>query len=68
VDGEAHGVEVELEEDAGNRTRVNLQLLHVVRYGVLVSMQGSAAWSNVGGGDHVHVVLVGDETIIGNLV
>ena len=62
MDGKAHGVEVELEEDAGNRTRVDLQLLHVVRYRVLVGMQGGTAWSNVSGGDHMHVILVGDET------
>ncbi len=57
---DAERVEVEFEEDSGGATVV-LNLTRVVRYGVLVRVERDTAGCDVGCGDDVEEILVGDE-------
>ena len=57
VYGQAHGVQVELEEDARD-TLAMLDNLRVVRHAVLCCLQWVRTWSNVSCRDHIEVVLI----------
>lgn len=66
MDRDNHWVQVKLEENARSALVVT-KLASIVSNAVLVRMKRCGAWRNVGSRDHMEVVLVCDERVMGKL-